>query len=201
VLGQRAQSTNESPTTSGPATTSTNVIRIREVGNVVTPASVDARSGRCNARGSAGGSARRLPVLRALYTSAYRGSVVEHDSAPDVFVKTGREVFVSWTVSAAGGGQTTLLLDLVEWAYPNGRSGWDNEREVMLRPDGTIRSKAPTQRHRDVVAEEFPDPIEAIESGAMVEITREAFDAYWNAPEVKEPGMLKRSRSLVDGRR
>jgi hypothetical protein len=144
----------------------------------------------------AGGGRRREPDTRT-----YRCHVVENDSAPDLSVKTGREVFVSWTVSAAGGGQTTLLLDLVEWAYPNGRSGWDNEREVMLHPNGTVRKKAPTHRHRDVVAEEFPDPIEAIESRAMVEITKDAFGVFWSAPEEKGPGVLDRLGSLVRGGR
>lgn len=130
-------------------------------------------------------------------SSAHLGPVADDRDAPDVFVRTGRQVFVSWTIPAAGGGESTLLLDLVEWAYPNGRSGWDNEREVMLHPNGTVWRKAPTERHRDVAAEEFPDPIEAIGSGAMVAITRDEFDRYWNAPALRGPGLMAKLRSFL----
>lgn len=119
------------------------------------------------------------------------------DERAGVGVRTGRELFVSWTIPSSGGGHATYLLDLVEWAYPNGRSGWDNEREVVLRPDGTVRSKAPTRGNRYAAAEMFPDPIEAIESGAMVVITRDKFDGYWNAPVLRGPGLMAKLRSFL----
>lgn len=117
-----------------------------------------------------------------------------------MFVRTGREVYVAWTIPSSGSGQTTYLLDLVESDYPNGRSGWNNEREVVLRIDGSVESKAPTDDNRYAEAEMFPDPIEAITSGAMLAITKEEFEGYWNAPvPIRQggPGLMAKIRSLL----
>ena len=91
----------------------------------------------------------------------------------------------------------TYLLDLVEWDYSNGRSGWDNEREVVLRADGTVRSKAPTEGDRYATADMFPDPNQAIVSGEMIAITREEFDRYWNAPVLRRPGLMAKIWSFL----
>jgi hypothetical protein len=94
---------------------------------------------------------------------------------------TYRRLFVSWTIPSTHGRQVTYLLDLVEELHANGRVGWGLEREVVLRPDGTVRSKAPTPRNRYPSAEMRPNPIEAIESGDMIAISREEFERHWNS--------------------
>lgn len=115
--------------------------------------------------------------------------------------RTGRQVWVSLIVSSPKDAPA-ILLDLVEWTYANGRSGWDIEREVVINPDGSIRSKRPVPGNEYTLTELGPgtDPIELIARGTMVAITSEEFDRHWDTPWPPRRGWAERLQSWLRAR-
>lgn len=101
-------------------------------------------------------------------------------------------LYVSWTIRSSRGSYVTYLLELVEESHGAGRTSWELEREVVLYPDGRIRSKSPTPRDPDPRAEMRPDPIDAIERGDMTKIEPTEFERYWQMPVSHRPGPLRR---------
>jgi hypothetical protein len=101
-------------------------------------------------------------------------------------------LYVSWTIRSGRDSSVTYLLELVEEAHGSSRTSWELEREVVLLPDGRIRSKSPTPRDPDPSAEMRPDPIEAIERGEMTKILPTEFERYWQMPLSRRRGALRR---------
>jgi hypothetical protein len=105
-------------------------------------------------------------------------------------------------VSSIDPDASAILLDLVEWTYANGRSGWNIEREVVIDPDGSIRSKAPVPGNEYTETELDPgtDPIELIAGGTMMAITSEEFDRHWDTPMPPHRGWGERLLSWLRAR-
>jgi hypothetical protein len=100
-------------------------------------------------------------------------------------------LYVSWTIRSSRGRHVTYLLELIELPR-GGRTSWDVEREVVLHPDGRIRSKSPTPSNPDPSADMHPDPREAIATGEMTEILPAEFESCWQMPVNHGPGPLRR---------
>ncbi len=104
-----------------------------------------------------------------------------------------RELFVSWSIAGADGRLWVFLLHLKCEPPPNGRqAAWWVEREVLLREDGSVRSRAPSASDRYGVVSMFPDPDLAIERGEMRRIPAEDFERAWDAPLAPAPSLLRR---------
>ncbi len=86
---------------------------------------------------------------------------------------------VSWTIPDTRHRPVTFLLELRRTMLWNGREWWEIEREIVVGDDGAVVSKYPSERTSYPHAEVRPDPIAAIATGEMTEISPADFDRVW----------------------